>query len=91
MMRERTSILAGALTLAVFVFIAGCTRYGATVGLFCKDCRPGDLVAVQGLGGLGHLGVQYARAMGFEVAAVSRGNDKAEFAHRLGAQHSNRS
>ena len=63
---------------------AGVTTFNA---LRHADARPGDLVAVQGLGGLGHLGVQYARAMGFEVAAVSRGKDKEEFARRLGAKH----
>ena len=63
---------------------AGVTTFNA---LRHAGAVPGDLVAVQGLGGLGHLGVQYARAMGFEVAAVSRGKDKEEFAHRLGARH----
>jgi alcohol dehydrogenase, propanol-preferring len=46
-----------------------------------------DLVAVLGIGGLGHLGVQYARHMGFEVAAIGRGADKAELAKKLGAHH----
>jgi D-arabinose 1-dehydrogenase-like Zn-dependent alcohol dehydrogenase len=63
---------------------AGVTTFNA---LRHTDAGPGDLVAVQGLGGLGHLGVQYARAMGFEVAAVSRGKDKEEFARKLGAKH----
>ena len=40
-----------------------------------------------GIGGLGHLGVQYARHMGFEVAAIGRGADKAELAKKLGAHH----
>ena len=44
-------------------------------------------MAVQGLGGLGHLGVQYARAMGFETIALSRGRDKEAFATELGAHH----
>jgi D-arabinose 1-dehydrogenase-like Zn-dependent alcohol dehydrogenase len=52
-----------------------------------SGARSGDLVAIQGLGGLGHLGVQYARAMGFEVVAISRGTDKEEFARKLGARH----
>src|SRR5262249_40748773 len=43
--------------------------------------------AVLGIGGLGHLGVQYARHMGFEVAAISRGVDTAELAKKLGAHH----
>ncbi len=63
---------------------AGMTTFNA---LRHAGARPGDLVAVQGLGGLGHLGVQYARAMGFEVAAVSRGQDKEAFARKLGAHH----
>jgi D-arabinose 1-dehydrogenase-like Zn-dependent alcohol dehydrogenase len=63
---------------------AGVTTFNA---LRNAGARSGDLVAVQGLGGLGHLGVQYARAMGFEVAAVSRGADKEEFARKLGAHH----
>jgi D-arabinose 1-dehydrogenase-like Zn-dependent alcohol dehydrogenase len=46
---------------------------------------PGDLVAVQGIGGLGHLAVQFARQSGFRVAAIGRGKDKEELARRLGA------
>jgi D-arabinose 1-dehydrogenase-like Zn-dependent alcohol dehydrogenase len=46
---------------------------------------PGDIVAVHGIGGLGHLGVQFARHFGFHVVAVSRGSDKKELALRLGA------
>jgi alcohol dehydrogenase, propanol-preferring len=42
---------------------------------------------VIGIGGLGHLGVQYARRMGLEVAAIAGGNEKAELAKRLGAHH----
>jgi D-arabinose 1-dehydrogenase-like Zn-dependent alcohol dehydrogenase len=49
--------------------------------------RPGDLLAIQGIGGLGHMGIQYARAMGFEVVAISRGADKEPFARELGAHH----
>ena len=49
---------------------AGVTTFNA---LRNAGARSGDLVGVQGLGGLGHLGVQYARAMGFQVAAISRG------------------
>lgn len=63
---------------------AGVTTFNA---LRNAGARPGDLVGVQGLGGLGHLGVQYARAMGFEVVAISRGDDKESFAHQLGAHH----
>jgi D-arabinose 1-dehydrogenase-like Zn-dependent alcohol dehydrogenase len=62
---------------------------GVTVfnGLRRSSARPGDLVAVLGLGGLGHLGVQYAVAMGFETAAIARGPQKADFAKQLGAHH----
>jgi D-arabinose 1-dehydrogenase-like Zn-dependent alcohol dehydrogenase len=47
--------------------------------------RAGDLVAVQGIGGLGHLGVQYARQMGFRTIAIGRGSDKEPLAKKLGA------
>jgi alcohol dehydrogenase/propanol-preferring alcohol dehydrogenase len=63
---------------------AGITTFNA---LRNQDLRPGDLVAVQGIGGLGHLGVQYAAAMGLEVAALSTSPDKADLAHDLGATH----
>jgi len=56
-------------------------------GLRTSGALAGDLVAVIGLGGLGHLGVQYAAKMGFEVVAVARGAEKGEFAERLGAHH----
>jgi propanol-preferring alcohol dehydrogenase len=49
--------------------------------------RDGDLVAIQGIGGLGHLGIQYARAMGLQVVAIARGAGKAELAAELGAHH----
>jgi D-arabinose 1-dehydrogenase-like Zn-dependent alcohol dehydrogenase len=49
--------------------------------------RPGDLVAVLGIGGLGHLGVQFAVKMGFETIAIARGADKGELARELGAHH----
>src|SRR6201984_1501065 len=63
---------------------AGLTTFSA---LRNAPAKAGDLVAVLGIGGLGHLGVQYARHMGFEVAAISRGADKAELAKKLGAHH----
>ncbi|WP_022835780.1 alcohol dehydrogenase [Salisaeta longa] len=63
---------------------AGITTYNA---LRNADLSPGDLVAVQGIGGLGHLAVQYASMFGMEVAALSRGTDKEELAHELGADH----
>jgi D-arabinose 1-dehydrogenase-like Zn-dependent alcohol dehydrogenase len=52
-----------------------------------SGARPGDLAAVQGLGGLGHLGVQYASAAGLETVAISRGTAKREQAVDLGADH----
>lgn len=63
---------------------AGITTFNAL-----RHCgaRPGDLVAIHGIGGLGHLGVQFAAKMGFEVAAIARGQDKAELARTLGATH----
>ena len=63
---------------------AGVTTFNA---LRNAGARPGDLVGVQGLGGLGHLGVQFARAMGFRTVAISRGVDKQAFAEKLGAHH----
>ncbi len=52
-----------------------------------SGARAGELVAVHGIGGLGHLGVQYARQMGFETVAINRGNDKEPLARQLGAHH----
>src|SRR6516164_7275501 len=63
---------------------AGLTTFSA---LRNSPAKAGDLVAVVGIGGLGHLGVQYARHMGFEVAAISRGADTAQLAKKLGAHH----
>lgn len=63
---------------------AGITTYNA---LRNSGARPGDLVAVQGIGGLGHLGVQYARHMGFETVAISGSDAKRELAKELGAEH----
>ena len=63
---------------------AGLTTFSA---LRNAPAKAGDLVAVLGIGGLGHLGVQYARHMGFEVAAIARGADKVELAQKLGAHH----
>src|SRR3989440_4955353 len=61
---------------------AGVTVYNA---LRNSGARGGDLVAVHGIGGLGHLGVQYARQMGFETVALGRGKDKEPLAQKLGA------
>ncbi len=63
---------------------AGVTVYNA---LRNSGARGGDVVAVHGIGGLGHLGVQYARQMGFETVAVGRGKDKEPLARKLGAHH----
>ncbi|MFC5722881.1 alcohol dehydrogenase [Streptomyces gamaensis] len=63
---------------------AGVTTYNA---LRRSAARPGDLVAVLGLGGLGHLGVQYAARFGFETAVIARGADKEPLARELGARH----
>lgn len=63
---------------------AGLTTYNA---LRKSPARSGDLVGVQGIGGLGHLGVQFAARMGFRVAAIARGAEKAPFAKKLGAHH----
>jgi alcohol dehydrogenase, propanol-preferring len=63
---------------------AGLTTFSA---LRNAPAKAGDLVAVVGIGGLGHLAVQYARHMGFEVAAIARGADKLELAQKLGAHH----
>jgi len=49
--------------------------------------RPGDLVAIQGVGGLGHLGIQFANRMGFITVALARGSDKQALASELGAKH----
>ena len=63
---------------------AGLTTFNA---LRNSGARPGDLVAVLGLGGLGHLGVQYAAKMGFRTVGIARGKDKEPLARKLGAAH----
>jgi D-arabinose 1-dehydrogenase-like Zn-dependent alcohol dehydrogenase len=63
---------------------AGVTVFNA---LRNSGARPGEVVAVQGIGGLGHLGVQYARKMGFKTVALGRGKDKEPLARKLGAHH----
>ncbi len=52
-----------------------------------SNAQPGDLVAIQGIGGLGHLAVQFARKMGYIVAAIARGPEKEEAVKALGAHH----
>jgi D-arabinose 1-dehydrogenase-like Zn-dependent alcohol dehydrogenase len=63
---------------------AGLTTFNA---LRNSGARPGDLVAILGIGGLGHLGVQYAAKMGFRTAAIARGKDKEPLARQLGAAY----
>ena len=63
---------------------AGVTTFNA---LRNSAARPGDVVAVHGLGGLGHLGVQYAAKMGYHTVAIARGKDKEALARQLGARH----
>jgi D-arabinose 1-dehydrogenase-like Zn-dependent alcohol dehydrogenase len=61
---------------------AGITTYNA---LRHSGALPGDLVAIQGIGGLGHLGVQFANKFGYKVAAIGRGSENAGLAKKLGA------
>jgi D-arabinose 1-dehydrogenase-like Zn-dependent alcohol dehydrogenase len=61
---------------------AGLTTYNA---LRHSGALPGDLVAVQGVGGLGHLGIQFASKFGYKVAAIGRGSENATLAKKLGA------
>jgi D-arabinose 1-dehydrogenase-like Zn-dependent alcohol dehydrogenase len=63
---------------------AGVTTFNA---LRNSGARSGDVVAVLGIGGLGHLGVQFAARMGFETVAIARGKEKEAFAKKLGAKH----
>ena len=63
---------------------AGFTVYNA---LLKSGARPGDLVAIQGIGGLGHLGLQYARTLALRVVAIARGTAKEQAARDLGAHH----
>lgn len=69
--------------LAAPVLCAGVTTYK---GLKETEARPGQWVVISGIGGLGHLAVQYARAMGLRVIAVDIAADKLELARRLGAE-----
>jgi len=63
---------------------AGITTFNS---LRNTGAKPPDTVAVLGIGGLGHLGIQFAAKMGFNTVAIARGADKAKFAHELGARH----
>lgn len=64
------------------LFCAGVTTYKA---LKVSEAKPGDWVSIVGVGGLGHLAVQYAKAMGFNVVAVDSGDEKLALAKSLGA------
>jgi len=70
-----------------FLEIAPIVCAGVTVykGLKETDTKPGEWVAISGIGGLGHLAVQYAKAMGLHVAAIDVSDDKLELAKKLGA------
>ncbi|OBF12993.1 alcohol dehydrogenase catalytic domain-containing protein [Mycobacterium sp. ACS4331] len=65
----------------------GCAGVTTFNGLRNTRAKSGDLVAILGIGGLGHLGVQWSRAMGFETVAIARGAGKADDARELGAHH----
>jgi D-arabinose 1-dehydrogenase-like Zn-dependent alcohol dehydrogenase len=69
-------------TDAAPLLCAGLTTFNA---LRNSGARPGDVVAVLGLGGLGHLGVQYAKRMGFHTVGIARGKDKEPLARELGS------
>ena len=69
-------------TEAAPLLCAGITTYNA---LRHSGAFPGDLVAVQGVGGLGHLGIQFANKFGYKVAAIGRGSENASLAKKLGA------
>src|ERR1700704_4426577 len=75
---ELSAIEAGPLVCA------GVTTFNS---LRNSGARPNDLVAILGLGGLGHLGVQFAAKMGFKTVAIARGSDKEPLARELGAHH----
>jgi D-arabinose 1-dehydrogenase-like Zn-dependent alcohol dehydrogenase len=75
---ELSTIEAGPLVCA------GVTTFNS---LRNSGARPGDVVAILGLGGLGHLGVQFAAKMGFKTVAIARGSDKEALARELGAHH----
>ena len=65
----------------------GCAGVATYNSLRRSSAKAGDLVAVLGIGGLGHLGVQFANKLGFETVAIGRGTEKAEMATELGAHH----
>jgi D-arabinose 1-dehydrogenase-like Zn-dependent alcohol dehydrogenase len=70
-------------TEAAPLMYAGITTYNA---LRNSGARVGDVVAILGIGGLGHLGIQFAAKMGFKTVAIARGKDKEELVRKLGAR-----
>jgi D-arabinose 1-dehydrogenase-like Zn-dependent alcohol dehydrogenase len=79
LMPEGLSPVEGAPLMCAGVTTFNCLRN--------SGARPGDVVGVLGLGGLGHLGVQYAAKMGFRTVAIARGSDEESLARKLGAQN----
>ena len=69
-------------TEAAPLLCAGVTTFDA---LRCSGALPGDVVAMEGIGGLGHLGIQFANKLGYKVAAIGRGSETAALAKKLGA------
>src|SRR6202041_4116314 len=69
-------------TEAAPLLCAGITTFNA---LRHSGAMPGDLVAIQGIGGLGHLGIQFANKLGYKVAAIGRGSENAALAKKLGS------
>src|SRR6476659_6060569 len=70
-------------TEAAPLMCAGITTFNA---LRNSGARPGDVVAILGVGGLGHLGIQFASKMGFKTIAIARGKDEEELVKKLGAK-----
>jgi D-arabinose 1-dehydrogenase-like Zn-dependent alcohol dehydrogenase len=79
LMPEGLSAVEGAPLMCAGVTTFNCLRN--------SGARPGDFVAVLGLGGLGHLGVQFAVKMGFRTVAIARGSEEESLARKLGAQY----
>ncbi len=65
----------------------GCAGVTVFNGMRRTSAQPGDLVGILGVGGLGHLAIQFADMMGFDTVAIARGSDKEESARQLGARH----
>src|SRR5262249_11681101 len=65
----------------------GCAGVTVFSGLRRTSAQPGDLVGILGIGGLGHLAIQFADRMGFDTVAIDRGRDKEQTSRQLGARH----